>query len=289
MRKYEIAHPIHTQVLLQSLLEAPLLVGDLESSTLFNRKFLGCLTHESEGPELNYCQKLGHLYEDALSYLLENAEGEIPIDVLGISVQIFNENKITQGELDYLLKVGERTIHLELAVKFYLIHEQDGVTTFPGPDPRDNWDSKLNKLESHQLKMASSKYGKKHLLDNYGVENVEVQHLIYGKIFDHFSKLGTREIEILPRAVSGSTVTYPWIHISEWDEYLGDESVKFIPKHLWPVGRDQYDIALIATLPVVDKHELIASIAEYHCCLMIWSTQHLTTIFLVPNHWPSVL
>jgi len=289
MRKHELAHSLHTQVLLESLLLAPLLVGDLRSSTFFDRSLLGSIAGKSDGLELNYAQKLGHLYEDALSYLLENADGDLPINILGVSVQIFNESKITQGELDYLIKVAEKAIHLELAVKFYLIHEQDGVITFPGPDPRDDWDSKLSRLETHQLGMASSEYGKKLLLDKYEVEDVEVQHLIYGKIFDHLSKRATREVKVLPRAVLESTETYPYIYISEWNEYLDTERAHFIPKHLWPISTSQYSEALIATLPVVPRDEFIASIAEYHCCQMIWSEKHSSPIFLVPDHWPSVL
>lgn len=288
MRRYEVAHPLHTQVLLESLLLAPLLVGDLASSAFFDRRLLGSVI-QNDDCELNYSQKLGHLYEDALSYLLKNANGEKAIEVLGISEQIFNEKKITQGELDYLLKIGERMIHLELAVKFYLIHEQDGKIRFPGPDPRDDWDSKLSRLESHQLKMASSEHGRKFLLDKYGIENVEVQHLIYGKIFDHFSIIKGRKIKVLPRAVLADTATYPWIYLSEWSDFLDNEQARFIPKHLWPVTTSQYNGELLATLSVVERDDFMTSMEEYDCCQMIWSEQHETPIFLVPNHWPNIL
>ncbi len=291
LRELEVAHPIHTQVLLESLLLAPLLVGDLNSgsSTFFDRRLLGSIAHKGDSLELNYRQKLGHLYEDALSYLLENADGDIPIDVLGTGVQIFNENKITQGELDYLLKVGEKIIHLELAVKFYLIYEQDGQIKFPGPDPRDDWDSKLSRLESHQLKMASSEHGRKFLREMHGVDEVEVQHLIYGKIFDHLSEIETREIKVLPRAVSDQIQTYPWIYISQWNDYLDCDEARFIPKHLWLVTNAQFSKDSLETLSMVKKNEYLISIAEYNCCLMIWSQKYESSIFLVPDHWPEIL
>jgi len=289
MRNHEVAHPLHTQALLESLLSAPLLVGDLESSTFFDRRLFGSIAYNSEGLKLNYSQKLGHLYEDALSYLLENANGEIPIDVMGVSLQVFNDNKITQGELDYLLKIGEKIVHLELAVKFYLIYEQGGKTTFPGPDPRDDWDSKLSRMENHQLKIASSEHGKKYLLDEYGVENVEVNHLIYGKIFDHLSKINSRESKLLPRSVCDQTMTYPWLYISQWDEYLEANQARFIPKHLWPASTNQYKKALLDTLPVVQKNEYVASMADHQSCLMVWSARYRCPVFLVPDHWPSIL
>lgn len=288
MRKHEVAHESHTQALLQSLLKASLLVGDLDSSSVFDRDLLVTNADSITNHELtlNYQQKLGHLYEDALSFLLENADCP-SLKLISKNVQIFDEKKITRGELDYLLKYGDKTIHLELAVKFYLIHEEDGVFSFPGPDPRDNWDNKLKRLETHQLKMAASEDGRRFLLENYGIEEVEVQHLIYGKIFDHVSKLGVRETVILPRAVVAGTETYPWIYLAEWDQYVKSSQARFIPKHLWPLSTAQFDEDILSTLMMVDRIEYVRSMSEYPSCLMIWSDELGLPLFVVPDHWPE--
>lgn len=88
-------------------------------------------------PEISFEQKLGHVYEDALGELLEISS---QLQLLGKSLQIFNDKRLTLGELDYLIKYGDRVIHLELAVKFYMVYYDDkDVACFPGPDPTDNW------------------------------------------------------------------------------------------------------------------------------------------------------
>ena len=56
--------------LIRSLLVSPLLVGDLPDADQFNRELL---SPSVDSIELNFNQKLGHLYEDALAILLESS------------------------------------------------------------------------------------------------------------------------------------------------------------------------------------------------------------------------
>jgi len=95
-----------------SLLEGPLLVGDLPEARVFSRKnWLPRVPKTA----LNLEQKLGHLYEDALALVL----GE---DLLEQNLQLRKDIHTTVGELDFLLcsKNDGPLIHLELATKFYL-------------------------------------------------------------------------------------------------------------------------------------------------------------------------
>jgi len=104
MHKVFSKSQIYTQALLESLRSAPLLVDDLPEAVCFDRsKFFSAVKVEPTlpVPELNFSQKLGHLYEDALAHVLSSASD---LDLLGQSVQIFDDNKITIGELDFILK-----------------------------------------------------------------------------------------------------------------------------------------------------------------------------------------
>lgn len=285
MHRKDLVHPSHTQVLIKSLLEAPLLVGDLAISSSFDRSALYSDQSNWSNFELNYQQKLGHLYEDVLSFLLENSR---TLNLLGNGIQIFDDNKITRGEFDYILKLDGKIVHLELAVKFYLAIEKDGKTIYPGPDPRDNWENKLKRLESHQLSMSKSEFGQKLLLENYGSSEVEVQHLIYGKIFAHFAALLKNKTPALPRAVSENVEFQKWFYLSEWDDFLQDQKAFFIPKHLWPVASQQFDTSLLATLENYTKAEFTTMITEYPSCMMVWLMELEEPVFLVPDQWPQI-
>ena len=138
---------IVSKALFQSLIEQPPLLADLPEATTFPCK---SLVFPEETCALNLQQKLGHLYEDALAVLLESTPR---YDVLAQGLPIRQDAGHTLGELDYLLRdlVSERTIHLELAVKFYLAVETESGLRLPGPDARDHYFRKLEKMRSHQL------------------------------------------------------------------------------------------------------------------------------------------
>jgi len=85
---------LHSNALLQSMKDAPLLVGDLSEAASFDRALLGMPTAEMR-PNAN--QKLGHLFEDALHLLLSASD---QLEVLADHLQVFDRNQITLGEMD---------------------------------------------------------------------------------------------------------------------------------------------------------------------------------------------
>lgn len=271
MRKIDIENSDHTHALLQCLRTSPLLVDHLPEAVCFDR---GKFSDREEIPQLNYAQKLGHLYEDALEYLLSHVPD---MNLLGKSIQIFNEKKITLGELDYLLEdtlTGE-FIHLELAVKFYLVrYEKDGAI-FPGPDPRDNWLNKLERLREHQLKLTDSSEGKKFLLGEYGISKITSQQLIYGKLFDH-----CRAVERpCPPAMHPDCQRGTWKYLSEWQQHCSENEVIIIPKYLWPVELGD----LLFSLSPVSRDEFLSEASER--CTMIWDMESNDTQFIAPDTW----
>ena len=99
----------------RSLLVSPLLVDDLPNAARLSRRGF---VAPAVSVELNFDQKLGHLYEDALATVLAASPS---IELLERNLQIQENIHSTVGELDFLIRDGNGTLtHLELATKFYL-------------------------------------------------------------------------------------------------------------------------------------------------------------------------
>ena len=164
---------LHSNALLQSIKDAPLLLGALPEAASLDRALLGMPT---SGMRLNTNQKLGHLYEDALRLLLSESD---QLELLADHVQVFDRKQITLGEMDYILRAvrTQQVFQLELAVKFYLgVPTADGWQ-FPGPDPHDNWQRKLQHMRTHQLPLAQRPEAMSLLRERWGCERVEVRQL----------------------------------------------------------------------------------------------------------------
>ena len=265
----------HSSALLASLSHASLLVGDLPEASSLDRTLLG---DPPEGARLNENQKLGHLYEDALRQLLEASD---QLELLADHVQVFDRNQITLGEIDYILRDvrTQQVFQLELAVKFYL-----GVPTvhswqFPGPDPHDNWQRKLQRMRTHQLSLARRSEAQALLRERWGCGDIEVRQLIYGCIFYPMAA----EVCPLPESVRPDCRTGRWLYEKDWELFLlGISEVCMIPKPLWPVAMTA---ALRESLPRTSVAALRAASAER--CVMFVLPDAEKAHFLVPNHWPE--
>ena len=212
--------------LYQSLIEGPLLVGDLPEAKTFPHRDLQL---PRDPPPLNLHQKLGHLYEDALAVLLESSS---KFDLLARNLQIQQDAHTTVGELDFLLRDldSARLIHLELATKFYLAVETETGLALPGPDARDNYFKKLHRLRTHQLQLPI--LHQPHLPEEIRQRPIVTQQLIYGCLFDHIhaSQPATPDF-IQPNGRRGR-----WLTIDELPAHFPqDTTYHLIPKPLWPV------------------------------------------------------
>lgn len=266
---------LYTQHIMRSLVECPLLLQALPEASQFPQ---GTLTVPQDVPPLSFRQKLGHLYEDALTRLLESSER---YDLISNSIQIQSAENITLGELDYLLKDTEtgKIIHLELAIKFYLAHEQNGKLTYPGPNARDNYYRKLKRLREHQLQLASSSEARKLLNERFGIDSFETQQFVHGIFFFHHGSTDRS----LPAHTTSDCRTRDWLYCHELKELLGNEYlIKVIPKPLWLCEPDP---AWLDTLDDISLTEL-KNIAQQRCT-MIHSPAFAGPVFVAPDLWPQ--
>ena len=268
-----------SDAIFQSLLVSPLLVGDLPNAAQFGRRDLVAPTASAGSVELNFDQKLGHLYEDALAIVLASSPD---IEVVEQNLQIQENIHSTVGELDFLIRDANGTLtHLELATKFYLAVKTEHGIAFPGPDARDNYDRKIQRLLSHQLTLTQRH--KANLPTAYQNADIMVKQLIYGCLFDHIgdhisdhtsaAKLSVPEFSN-PQCRRGK-----WLHHAELAEHFSNDSQFYlIPKHLWPVP-----IEFLEKIPL-EKWQPDMFVDR---CVMLRVIGHAGPYFVAPDEYPK--
>ena len=269
---------LHSQALLASLRHAPLLVGDLPEAASLDRSLFG---RPDPDVALNENQKLGHLYEDALCLLLQASER---LELLADHVQVFDAGGITLGEMDTILQDRQRGcfLQLELAVKFYLAVPTAAGWEFPGPDPKDNWLRKLQRMRARQFTLAARPEAKALLYERWGIDQIEVRQLIYGCIFYPMAAQGRSP---QPEGVNADCRRGCWLYEKDWELRLRDvTAVCLVPKYLWPV---ELTAELRQSLPRVAVAELRASAKQR--CVMFALADSPEPYFLVPDRWPAAL
>ncbi|MDQ8182654.1 DUF1853 family protein [Pelagicoccus sp. SDUM812005] len=266
---------LYTRALLESLCAAPLLVGDLPEAPAWEAE----LQVAGRSPALNFEQKLGHLYEDALALLIEGSERW---ELLAKNLQVQGEGGQTLGEMDFLVKDRESgwSFQLELAVKFYLsVWEEDGSERYPGPDPRDNWINKLERMRERQLRLAKRPEARRLLEQRFGLDEVSVCQRVYGFIFD---PMGEARLSAPPK-VRASARRAKWLRVSEFRRWFPElEAVKLVPKCLWPALLGEELLASLASVPV----GTLLGEGQQRCTLF-WAGESEGVVFLVPDRWPE--
>jgi len=253
-----------SQQILSAILQGPLFLSELPEAQVFDRSDLAS---PSSATILNTGQKLGHLYEEALASLLTACPR---YDLLEKGLQLQRDKHQTVGELDFLfrdLQTGRLT-HLELAVKFYLALETEEGLLLPGPNSRDNYFNKLDRLRSHQLTLVER--FRDLLPSPYREEEIDTQHLVIGCLFDHLDSPTLAEPEFIhPEVRRGK-----WLHQHEFrDRY--SEPAYIIPKPLWPCS--------IESSECLDPLDLSIPLTR---CTMAHLDSFPHPFFIAPDEYP---
>ncbi|MBT7816010.1 MAG: DUF1853 family protein [Polaribacter sp.] len=175
--------------------------GFLQTNCLWNGAIIYALNQfdiESKSTkidaEINEKLRLGKYIERLVSFQLKQEES---ISIICENIQI-QQNKITLGELDCIIKKENTVIHLEIIYKFYLFDESVGTTEidhFIGPNRKDSLKEKLEKLSKKQLPLLYSDECKTYL-NSINLEASEIEQQVYFKAqlfvpFQHQNKLST--------------------------------------------------------------------------------------------------
>ena len=263
------------EAICESLVTSPLMIGEIDSVRPFDRSLLGSVPR---GVELNFNQKLGHLYEHALGVLIEASD---QLFMVAQNLQIFDSDGRTIGELDFVVQDVEsgRYLHLELAIKFYIAVQGSKGWKFPGPDPKDNWSRKLDRMRRHQWQICQRPETRAILHERFGIQSISTEHLVCGRVF-YPHQLGEAP---LPEHMLATASRGRWLYLSDFEKrFCHVDEVHLIEKPLWPVdpvllGIDHY--SLVAT-------DLLKARASERC-VMFCLPESGETWFLVPNAWPD--
>ncbi|MDX1363032.1 MAG: DUF1853 family protein [Arenibacter latericius] len=165
--------------------------------------------------------RLGHQLEYIFHQLLLGSNN---YNVLGSNIPI-RKDKITLGELDFILQNTENKdiIHLELTYKFYIITANKNTKIehqLIGPNHRDTFLQKKEKLINHQLPLSRSEEGKE-ILIKYGVDaSVLTSQVCYKSQL--FTPYFNREMKIAPfnkACISGTWISYEDFCREEFQSY----------------------------------------------------------------------
>ena len=134
-------------------------------------------------------RRLGRRFESLLTAMLEQSDA-CKLLKHGLVVR---DNKQTIGEIDYLIKLPDSVLHLEVAIKFYAGVGQPGdpasTILWIGPSCRDRLDRKINHLLNHQLKLCSTEFGRRALsLSNLPLPQSSLG-LIYGYLIQPWQQI----------------------------------------------------------------------------------------------------
>ena len=162
--------------------------------------------HLSHRESHRVSHRVGYYVETLLEVWLGTIPGVSEIR-RGIQIQ---DGKTTRGELDFLFQQDGRLHHLEVALKFFL-HQphapggsHESTSEFPGPNARDNFEKKRDKILNSQLPFGRSCFP----------EVSESRALMKGMIFYHPQQTFATN---LPEKMNPDHARGMWIRSTEWE------------------------------------------------------------------------
>lgn len=132
--------------------------------------------------------RLGHQIEYVFKQLVEYSEA---YKVVLYNLPIRQEER-TLGEIDYLLKdkKSDKLIHVELTYKFYIINPEtsEPIPRLIGPNKRDTFFAKMEKIKNKQFPLLHSEEGSKALYD-HNINHLKIEHqcCFKAQLFQPFS------------------------------------------------------------------------------------------------------
>lgn len=189
---------------------------------------------EQELPSLNTNYVLGKRMESYFELLLKFSEGW---ELLEKNVQI-QENKITIGELDFLLKntaSSKILTHVELVFKFYIYDPtfREETSRWIGPNRKDSLLQKISKLKQRQFPLLFHPETQKKLNHlNLAPDNIEQNVCFKAQLFLPKNLMNKKFTLINEKCICGY-----WIKMEEFSsEEFRLSLFAFPQKQDWPVS-----------------------------------------------------
>ncbi|MEY8021881.1 DUF1853 family protein [Muriicola sp. SD30] len=165
--------------------------------------------------------RLGHKMELVFKAAMEKQSSYELIE-RNIVIQRVN---ITLGELDFLLRdtSDNSLIHLELTYKFYLIDNEisEPIYRLVGPNRRDMFYTKLDKLKDKQFTLPYTKEGRAALQERrLEADQLKQQTCFKAQLFTPFTadQIGIRPLN--QNCISGFWLRFEQFNSGEFEDYM---------------------------------------------------------------------
>ncbi len=223
------------------LIESPEL---LELDQTISAQALIEMLEATHGFDFTNTHRIGVYFEQLCHHLIQaNPDFELCYKNQQLIV-----DKHTYGEFDSIIfdKKQQETIHLELAVKFYLqIGNGDKLSDWVGPNLKDRFDHKIERLFEHQLKLSKLPQAIDWLIANQmSIEQIRL--VTRGRLFYPFkSFMGKRFL--YPPEVNKCHAKGFWIEQSELVEFLQANQFDWyqLPRFYWLAEIEKIDEQLM--------------------------------------------
>lgn len=178
--------------------------------------------------------RLGKWVEQFVAFQLAQ---DSSVQIIEENLQIRN-NKVTIGELDLLLLKNEQVIHLEIIYKFYLYDTAQKYTNpldyWIGPNRRDRFIYKLNKLKEKQLPLLYH-HNTAEALQHHNIDfnSIKQEVCFKAQLFLPLEAQSTDIYPLNPDCIAGWYLNYDNISILKTHQFFIPEKLEWLsnPKH----------------------------------------------------------
>jgi len=247
-------------------------------------------------------RRLGAYYEHLLAFALEGLSEQLPYHIVTKNLQI-RCDKRTLGEADFLLQHRNGDyLHLEVAVKFYLLAKRRDARNFDnwiGPNAKDRLGKKYRHLCGQQLRLffdldhrkplsTNTPQGAAFLADLPHIRHraLHSRYLMPGMLFIHWNQ----QQWPIPEHINSDIPFGHWLHCSEFNQWLdsnGEQSTQLqrLQKTSWLSGLSVADTRTTETS--------VAKLVDADCPRMYSryvtdrAASRETRLVVVPDYWPD--
>ena len=205
------------------------------------------------------------------------------------NIKLF-EGKRTIGELDFLYfdSLLKTSIHLEVAIKYYLWVEKNGSLQFVGPNTSDTLLRKYHKMRNQQMCLSETEAASH--LTLIASHPSKARGLMKGYLF-YPRQNGPLNSEDIPSFVNPEHLRGWWSHISTLD--LSDTGNNFwlvlnkpfwlaLPENIQPMSRQEIESFLQSHFQKRKQAVLLAELVQEN---QQWVEK--SRGFVVSNEWPK--
>ncbi|MEM9255446.1 MAG: DUF1853 family protein [Pseudomonadota bacterium] len=231
--------------------------------------------------------RLGIYFEQLWHFFLQQ---DSDMDMIAHNVPVRDSGQ-TRGEFDCLYheQGNDRPVHLEMAVKFYLaVTRTSGETIWLGPNRRDQLDTKLSHLLSHQTRLSDHPVAAAVLSDHQVVRPRRALAL-RGYLFQPWQSTTPS-----PPGFNVQTSLYHWLPHDQLETYLltrDAQAYRTLPKARWlapanltdpgdsPLSREALPAMLATRLDALGGPVMVSELSA--------RGTEASRFFVTPDGWPE--